>query len=78
MRLNLLISLACGLLLAACGSSGIEGSGDLTDACQLKPCVCIDEVNSTIFDEVTSEVLWRDDGSAYCPEGHRLELTSEE
>ena len=76
MRLSLLISLACALGLSACGSSD-KAERDLADTCQLEACECVAE-DSSFFDRKTTEILWRADGGAYCPEGHHLEMVSEE
>ena len=71
MRLSLLISLACVLGLAACSASD-HGERDLADTCQLEVCDCVAD-DSSLFDRETTDILWRADGGAYCPEGYHLE-----
>ena len=76
MQPKTLIGLVCLLALSAC-SGGERVAPDMADACQLKPCVCAED-SASIFGGETAELLWHPDGRAYCPEGHHLELVSED
>lgn len=68
----LLIALAIPALLAGCAQPAPDDNGGLAHACQLKACICAEDRGS-IFNPKTEELLWRDNGDAYCPEGFHLE-----
>ena len=71
-------SMAAALLLslAACGSSErprVERAPNLALACQTMECTCSADTG-TLFEKTrTTEILWRRNGEAYCPEGFVLE-----
>ena len=69
-RLSLIASLG---LLSACAAAD-KGPGNLADACQLKPCTCVEEGGSAFFGRKTADLLWKRSGEAYCPEGFVLRL----
>lgn len=72
-RPPLLSSLALLLLttLAACEVPA-ETNPDNKYACQTEHCVCEPE-ELTLFNRgETVPILWRENGEAYCPEGHVL------
>ncbi len=64
------------LALAACGSSErgkVERAPNLALACQTMECTCSAETGSLFGKAKTSQILWRANGDAYCPEGFVLE-----
>ena len=71
--LRVAVSMAVLAALCACTRDTIRG---LELRCQTTKCVCIKQVVS--FPEVPggdrTEVLWRDNGDAYCPDGYVLRL----
>ena len=67
---------ALSLALAACGSSErakVERVSNLALACQTMECTCSAETGSLFGKTKTTEILWRRNGDAYCPEGFVLE-----
>ena len=62
------------LLVAAC--QGPTPKGDPALTCQLTTCACV-SLDRPFFSRTkkleTSEVLWRPNGAAYCPEGFELQ-----
>ena len=50
-----------------------EPSADLSLACQVKACSCIGPKPGIVGKPEVQEVLWTDNGEAYCAEGFRLE-----
>jgi hypothetical protein len=72
---RLLALLVLGFL-TACAMKGDGTQEQLARACQLIKCICDKPRTSflpTFGKEELGEVLWREDGSAYCPEGTKLE-----
>jgi hypothetical protein len=65
-----LVSLALPILLAACGT-GQSGSVDLAVACETEACTCTNGGPSA----KPPAVLWKTDGTAYCPDGYSLYRT---
>ena len=57
--------------LGACQQPQPEASLEL--ACQVKACSCIGARESIIGAPNVQEVLWKENGEAYCAEGYRLE-----
>jgi hypothetical protein len=67
--------LALGLLVA-CAAKGDGTQEQLGRGCQFMKCVCTkprESIMPTFTKVEPGEVLWREDGSAYCPEGTKLE-----
>lgn len=60
--------LVCGAALVAGACGG--GKPDLSLACQMRPCVCKPEKG--LFGGVDGEVLFKQNGDAYCPKGQAL------
>jgi hypothetical protein len=65
--------------LAACSLTK-EGpsQAQLAHGCQIVKCQCLKTRSSLLpsfTKETPAEVLWRVDGTAYCPEGMQLETT---
>ncbi|MDE0060598.1 MAG: hypothetical protein OXI22_09425 [Defluviicoccus sp.] len=70
------VSLAAALVLAlgACGGDGpARKAPDLALACQTMDCVCTGDPETLFAAERKTEVLWRANGDAYCPDGFALE-----
>ena len=68
------------VVLALAGCTGTKaGDPDLALACELRTCACLAE-NASIFatKRETTDILWRDNGEAYCPEGFVLTRINEE
>ena len=64
------------LALAACGSTGrakVERVSNLALACQTMECTCSAETGSLFGKTKATQILWRPNGDAYCPEGFVLE-----
>ena len=63
-----------GFVLAAC--QGAPPKGDPTLTCQLATCTCV-SLDRPFFGSTkkaeTTEVLWRENGAAYCPDGFELQ-----
>ena len=72
MRPNVLICVTALAALAACEAPPKEGAGNLADACQLKPCSCVEQEVGLFSSPDTKPPLWKQSGEAYCPEGYRL------
>jgi hypothetical protein len=68
-RLVALFGLALPLLLAACGGTGQQGSVDLAVACETSTCSCTKDGG---YAPKSPPVLWKSDGTAYCPESYSL------
>ena len=77
MRAGASLALICATALLATGC-GSTKKPDLARACALQPCIC-KSTSSSIFSnpKAGSEVLWRQNGDAYCPEGHELRRVEE-
>ncbi len=76
MRPGLQLALiAAGLLLAGCPSTRNGNQAQLASACQIVKCTCLKPrpMLPQFTKEESQEVLWRQDGTAYCPEGYALE-----
>ncbi|MEM7224707.1 MAG: hypothetical protein AAF495_17145 [Pseudomonadota bacterium] len=71
MRPILFICAIAGLGLSACQQPETQGSLEL--ACQVKACSCIGPRTSIVGAPQVQEVLWKQNGEAYCAEGFRLE-----
>ena len=70
------VSLAAALVLAlgACGGERPDREApDLALACQTRDCVCASEPETLFVAETKTEILWRPNGDAYCPDGFVLE-----
>jgi hypothetical protein len=67
------------VLVAAC--QGPPPKGDPALTCQLTTCTCV-SLDQPFFTSArkieTTEVLWRDSGAAYCPEGFELQPPKKE
>ena len=64
------------LSLAACGSTGRAGPESVPNlalACQTMACTCSAETGRLFGKTKTTEILWRANGDAYCPDGFALE-----
>ena len=70
------ISLAAALVLAlgACGGAGSDRKApDLALACQTRDCICAAGADTPFAERRETDVLWRANGDAYCPDGFALE-----
>ena len=76
MRLSTVIFAALMLGLGACQQP--EPAAELAIGCQVKGCSCVGARSSFFGPPETHEVLWRDNGEAYCPDGFRLEPNESE
>ena len=77
MPFKALVSLIFLPVLAACVTPG-PSEEVLADACQLKPCSCVEIDGGGWLDPETKPLLWRQTGEAYCPEGYRLQRDDSE
>ncbi len=71
-----LVAAVVSLSLAACGGTqraGVERAPNLALACQTMACTCATETGSLFRKTKTTEILWRANGDAYCPQGFVLE-----
>lgn len=67
------VSVAAATFLLACTQSD-EQTADLSRTCQVRQCTCT-ETSGSLFDSPDSaDVLWREDGDAYCQPGYDLRL----
>ena len=73
MRDKLLISLFLAGTLVACQEAP-RPPEVMADVCQLRKCVCAESDAPILFSPDTTEILWRQSGAAYCPEGFELRL----
>lgn len=73
MRL-LLVFAAILALAAACSIKEEESAIDLSLACQLNECVCVQPDRPFYEKPEPQPVLWKENGDAYCPDGLALEL----
>lgn len=66
--------LASLVFLAACASStsGLEGTPRMAEACQLRACSCVASGITIFGARERTEVLWRRNGEAFCPEDFEL------
>ncbi len=60
--------------LGGCASKP-GGGGILAHACQTRSCTCEAQEAEPFRRRATTEVLWRVNGDAYCPEGFVLKST---
>jgi hypothetical protein len=68
MQRTVLSAIVIGIL-AGCTAAAEREAEQLSLACQLQRCDCVS--NSFVFFE-TEDVLWKQDGTAYCREGYHL------
>ena len=78
LKRGIAVSMAAALFpfLAACGSTErakVERIPNLALACQTMECTCSAQTGSLFRKTKTTELLWRSNGDAYCPEGFVLE-----
>ncbi len=72
MHLRIILAATAGLL-SAC-SQATETPPDLAKVCQVRKCTCT-ETGAGIFRAPdTADILWRENGDAYCPVGYELRL----
>ena len=57
------------VVLAGCTAAAEKEAKQLSLACQLQRCDCVS--NAVLFFE-SEDVLWKQDGTAYCREGYHL------
>ncbi len=71
-----LMCLAPLAFLAACASktSALEGTPRLAEACQLRSCACVGSAIFFLGARERTEVLWRRNGEAHCPDGFKLTI----
>lgn len=63
---------AAVLALAACGGNGDKPVRDLAIYCQFHDCHCR-KPGITLFSSAEkAELLWRQNGDAYCPDGFEI------
>jgi len=78
MKSGLLSVLIVAGAVAGCASyfKKDPNQGDFASACQIVKCVC-QKVRTSILPQFTKvepqDVLWRENGTAYCPEGYDLQ-----
>ena len=63
--------------VSMCGCTAPEGRGSnerLAGACQVRRCVCGPEGWSSFMASGGVQVLWRENGDAYCPPGYKLNV----
>ncbi len=72
--LYVLMVLAPLAFLTACASktSELEGTPRVAEACQLRSCACVGSRVFFLGVREDTEVLWRQNGAAYCPDGFEL------
>ena len=70
-RRSKLLVLGIATVLAACTVQA-ESNPDNKYACQTEPCLCVPEQLTLFNREDTVPILWKENGDAYCPEGHVL------
>jgi hypothetical protein len=73
MRSLLVLLLAVPALYGCIGSEVRRSDDRLAGACQVRRCLCGPEGWSS-FMASGVEVLWRENGDAYCPEGYTLHV----
>ena len=78
MKAHLPLALVIAGGLAACGmfTKKDPSQSELGHGCQIVKCTCEkprEGLLAGLSKPETGEVLWRQDGTAYCPEGMRLE-----
>ncbi|HUA56781.1 MAG TPA: hypothetical protein VMB81_31655 [Candidatus Sulfotelmatobacter sp.] len=76
MKSGLLSVLIVAGAVAGCGYFKKDpNQGELASACQIVKCECL-KVRTSIVPQFTKvepqDVLWRENGTAYCPEGYDL------
>jgi hypothetical protein len=64
------------VLVAACADNKTAET-DMQLTCQLSKCVCAAPQRLFLADAPPKDVLWRENGDAYCPEGYQLKLAKE-
>jgi hypothetical protein len=75
---GLLLALSVAGALAGCAGAFKKDptQGQLASGCQIIKCVC-QKVRDSILPQFSTpepqDVLWRADGTAYCPDGYNLE-----
>lgn len=62
------------LLLGAGCAETAKPQPNLAYACEVRKCECVVDPGSIFTPAQTEPPLWRQDGSAYCPEGATLRL----
>lgn len=73
-RAAVLLVLASGVALAACAR---KQDPDLELACAVRECECLPENPGIFRTPRGEEVLWRQNGNAYCREGYVLRLVEQ-
>ena len=81
MRSYLLAGLMAATV-AGCGMfKGDPSAEQLASGCQIIKCVCLQASGGIMLPSLkkreVNPPLWRDNGTAYCPEGYRLERAQE-
>lgn len=59
------------ILIAACGIV-LNEEAELHLICQTHPCTCLSRTVVPFDKRASTEVLWRQNGDAYCPDGFVL------
>ena len=74
-----LLAVLCAVGLTGCVSSMFQSDPtpeQLASGCQIIKCICLEMRTGVLLPSLKKreviEPLWRADGTAYCPEGHRL------
>jgi hypothetical protein len=76
MVMRLLVWLSLLGSIAACAPT-TESQERLAYACEVKKCRCVAQ-SKTMFSKARyADVLWRENGTAYCAEGQYLEFAEE-
>ena len=72
----LVVGVACAVAGCAGAFKKDPSPGQLASGCQIIKCVC-QKTRDSILPQFTKaepqDVLWRSDGTAYCPAGYNLE-----
>jgi hypothetical protein len=73
---GMLLALAVASAVAGCGVLKKDPSpGQLASGCQIISCIC-EKTRDSILPQFgkgpPQDVLWRPDGTAYCPDGYNL------
>lgn len=67
-----------GVVLFACVAAFLAGActrshdPQLALACQMRPCICLSEKAGVLGPGKSTEVLFKQNGDAYCPKGYVL------
>ena len=76
---SFLLAGLCAVGLTGCVTSLFQSDPtpeQLASGCQIIKCICLEDRTGVLLPSLKKreviDPLWRADGTAYCPEGHRL------